>query len=271
MTDGKRDVAEKLVEAIRIDPCSFYRNHWNTKERFETLPVVRREHFVATPLTGRTYREEKGLVKIVKNGPAPFLVQWGLSDLSKEIYGTACNRPMVLLSDPHEALEKALWFYERNTLPLIGESNNLPIAAFAAHKYGIDAIVSDEDILFPFVTFFGKECDVKGVQLTLIGSGFSVERLQVARNLFQNMRLVLALPETGAFAESCPGLLGKGEYAYHPDENSVIEIIGGRLVITKLPFLITPIIRYDTALEAETAVSTEACLCNKELFILKHT
>src|SRR3989338_4702001 len=103
---------EQMLENIRGSAESdFYRNIWGNEKTFYNLPFISIENFIATPLRERTYKKEKGLAKIVRSGAKPFLVQCGLSDLKKENYGDVlCKRPLVLLSNSHEALEKSLWF-----------------------------------------------------------------------------------------------------------------------------------------------------------------
>ena len=49
---------------------------------------------------------------------------------------------MVYFSNSYEALEKSMWCYEHNTVPLIGEKDS-DIAVYAAGKYASDSLISD--------------------------------------------------------------------------------------------------------------------------------
>src|SRR3989344_8082154 len=266
MTDVQREKAEQLVAKVRTSACGFYRAHWGKAERFEDLPLMDVERFIATPFGERTYKVEKGLVKIVRASRAPFLVHWSLEDLKAEQFGDSTGkRPLVLLSDSHDALEKSLWFYEHDILPLIGETNNLQAASFAADAYAIDALVADSKTVLPFLAEYEKGHDVKTISVTLIENRFDpamVARLQIS---CARVLSVLACSETGAFGVACPEQ-GDGEVCFHPNDESIVEIENGELVVTRLALLRTPIIRYRTGIRAE-AVSAD-CSCREVAFTL---
>ncbi len=260
MTDVQREKVEQLVAKVRTSACGFYRAHWGKAERFEDLPLMDVERFIATPFGERTYKVEKGLVKIVRAYRAPFLVHWSLEDLKAEQFGDSTGkRPLVLLSDSHEALEKSLWFYEHDILPLIGEPNNPPVVSYAANKYDIDALVTDDKAVPPFLSEHEKQNNMKAVAVVLIGSSFEPALLRRLESSSKNVTPVLSLPETGTFGMACPKNRGAKERHFHPSDNSVLEIKDGELIVTKLVYLRTPVIRYRTGIRAEQFASGSDC------------
>ena len=264
MTDALHSL---IAEVAASNASDFYRTLWGRERRFDLLPLLTPEHLMRTPLRSRTYKREKGLVKIVRTQAEPFLVQWSLQDLAQEPFGsTSCKRPLVLLTDSHEALEKSLWYYEHNPLPLIGEHHNLPVAAYASRRYGIDSILSDEQILPAFLTELEKEYDVRHVEeLTLLGSSFVPENIRAFSHRFPRIRLVLACSETGALANACPERSPEA-LVFHPAENAILELVGEQLVVTKRAPLVTPIIRYRTGIRA--SLTPTDCTCGKESYRL---
>lgn len=54
------------------------------------------------------------------------------------------KRPLVLFEDIYEALEKALYLYEKGYLPLLGDAANPGVMLSLAKQYGVDSLVSDE-------------------------------------------------------------------------------------------------------------------------------
>ena len=150
-------------------------------------------------------------------------------------------------------------------MPLIGETNNLQAASFAADAYAIDALVADSKTVLPFLAEYEKGHDVKTISVTLIENRFDpamVARLQIS---CARVLSVLACSETGAFGVACPEQ-GDGEVCFHPNDESIVEIENGELVVTRLALLRTPIIRYRTGIRAE-AVSAD-CSCREVAFTL---
>lgn len=191
--------------------------------------------------------------KIIHADP-PFLVPRRLADIGRENFGTACERPLVLFADPQEALEKSLWFYAHNILPLMGEPNNLAVTAFTAKSYGIDAIVSEFPIAAEFIEKFSSEYDISRIKtLTLIGRRFTYAELESFMAGGRHVRALLALPDVGAFAESCTRRLSEGEVVFHPDATAELSLgDGGTIVVTKTIELLEPVAKHTTGIAAET-------------------
>src|SRR3989344_3122049 len=95
---------ELFIERVRNHPKAlFFREKWGAAQDLSELPTVSRADLIETPLSHRRYKEEKALVKIIHSPHGPFLSEWGLSDIGREAYGIPSARPMVYLSDPHDA------------------------------------------------------------------------------------------------------------------------------------------------------------------------
>lgn len=255
-----------LIELVGESPRSdFYRLRWGGRRAFSDLPSIGPEDLSSTPLRGRAYTEGPELVKIIKRADAPFLMARGTDDVRAEPYGEACARPLVLMTDSHDALEKILWFYEHDILPLGGEIKNLPVAAHTAARYGIDALVTDTGMLARFLPELEKAYAVaKVASLTLIGERFSDADMEAFLPRFPRLRLLLGLSEAGAFAEACAEALNAETLRFHAEAGSVLELVEHEIVLTKLSLRPTPIIRYRTGIFAHS----EKCACGKKAVAL---
>jgi len=257
-------VASLIENIYSSDGSNFYRSRWGTKTEFSELPFIEDEDFLQTPFSKRRYFHERGLVKVIRKPDGPYLIQRCIADIREENYGSSCRRPIVLLADGSDALEKVLWFYEHDTLPLLGRSRNMAVAAYCAAWYKADALVSDVEMLSRFFPHLEKVYDPRRIRaLTLIERAFP-SSIQKWRALFPAVRIIIGLPECGVFAEQCPG--SGVEPIFHADKNSILEVHEGCAVVTKLLPLVTPVIRYKTELFA--AKGPSACPCGKEAFIL---
>ncbi len=239
MSDEQRKLTDLISGAHASTSADFYRALWGKKQVFSELPTVAREDFLRVPLSRRRYKNERGLVKIVHNEERAFFNEWSFSDIGAESYGLISKRPLVYLSDPHEAIEKSVWCYEKGMLPLIGEKDPA-IAMFAASKYRIDSLITDVRALEKFRPFF-ENFSERLSSISLLGTAFNPEELAPYSAHTKKLRLVLALPETGAFAEA--------EFSPTPRFRTLPGCIVERektLVVTKTSLLVTPVIRYRT-------------------------
>lgn len=234
-------------------------------DALEKIPVIDFQNLENVSLPDRLYKKIKPdgeFVKIVKKYKRPFLIQRDLSDIKEENYGSFCEFPQILLSDSHEALEKSLWFYKHNIIPLIGESNNLQASSYGAAKLGIDFLLIDEEMFFKYFPILRQKYEISDLSVTLIDDYFNISRIFQLFPFPDRLKFILALPETGAFAESCPEALEKGRLIFHPDKNSLLET-EGRLIVTKLIKMPTPIVRYQTEIFVEPA--DKKCSCEEEM------
>jgi hypothetical protein len=237
---------QMLIHEVREHPAaSFYRDAWGRAQAFDTLPLISRADFIAAPLSRRRYRDSGGFLKIVRGTEGDFLTEWDFDDLTEERFAELTERPMVHLSDSHEAVEKGLWYKLKGTLAFIGE-RNLALTEYAARTYDIDSLLADGPSLQLLQPYLASR-SVPLEHLSITGSAFSAGALTPFFSFAKKTRLVLALPETGVIATADPAT---GPH-FVPEQNCLVEIREGRLVVTKKKMLATPIIRYDTSLVAE--------------------
>jgi hypothetical protein len=235
---------ENLITDTRAhNESDFYRKRWGTHTIFSDLPVTSRSDLALCPLSQRSYKKEQGLMKVVYAGELFFLSAWSFADIAQEAYGTSSKRPLVYFKNPYETIEKAMWCYLNGMVPLSGEIN-ADIAMLAARAYQIDSLITDPasvDSLAPYL----RERTEPLSSISFIAESFEREQIAHYSQYAKRSRLVLSLPETGAFAEA----KFSENAAFTPLPNCSIEK-GDTLILTKATSLITPIIRYDTGIPA---------------------
>ncbi len=238
------DTLTHYIESIRTSALSdFYREHWGASREFSTLPFLTRGTLRATPLSSRRYTDESGLAKVVSMTDGRFLSEWAFKDIAAEEWGVASARPMVYLSNPYEALEKALWCRSHGMVPLIGE--RIPeVAQVSAAAYQVDSLIADERTITQMLPFLSSLSEPLAA-ITVIGEQFDRSRLFSYARFTRRLRLVLALPETGVIASAG---LESGAFSLAP--GVIAESIDGELVVTKDAMLVTPIVRLRTDIRA---------------------
>ena len=229
---------QSLIDVVRnSSESSFYKERWGKEKKFERLPAISRNDFLDTPLSQRRYKREKALVKTVRTEGGLFASEWSFADIANESYGPTGVRPLVYFADPDEAIEKAMWCYEREVLPLIGEA--IPeVVHSAAGFYRIDSLITDAISLEKLLPYL-RERPVPLNGISIVGISFDVDALLRYTPLATNVRLVMGMPETGAFAHA--HLQKDAVFTLLPD--CYIQKEDG-LLLTKKSLLVTPIIRY---------------------------
>lgn len=231
---------ELIRNAAEHSDATLYRDRWGSVREFPSLPTISRSDILAVPLPQRRYKNESSLVKIVR-GERPFLSEWSFGDIGMEEFGLLSQRPLVYMSDPYEAIEKSMWCYRRGMVPLIGEKDP-DIAMFAAEKYAVDSLITDPDALLKMRPYLETH---RLSSISVIGSAFHVDALAPFSALCERLRLVLALPEAGAFADA--------PFSAHPTFAALPGCRVDReetLIVTKERLLVTPIIKYRTDVPA---------------------
>lgn len=230
---------DAFVDFVAAHPdASFYRDHWGGESSFEALPETSRSDFLKTPLSKRRYKDEKALIKTVRTKEGLFASEWSFSDIAQESWGPCATRPLIYFADPDEAVEKSMWCYERNILPLIGEA--VPdITNSAAEFYRINSAIVDAPslaLLLPYLRGRAEPLE----SISIVGSSFTISALQDYVPYAKDIQLVLSLPETGAFAQA--PLASRPVFTLN--QNCFIEPGESGLLLTKNAKLVTPIIRY---------------------------
>lgn len=238
---------QTLIHTIQNHTTEWYRVLWGGETEFSSLPLLHQKDFIDTPLSKRRYKDEKSLVKIVHTPQGPFLSEWSFADIAKEEWGVLSERPFVYLSDPHGAIEKSMWCYEQNRVPLIGEKNP-DIATVAAKKYQIDSLIADPLSIAKLLPFLESRTE-KLAAITLVAEVFSPQELLHLSKYADVVRLVLAFSETG--------VLGIAQLSNAPmfilPANCFVENVSDGLVFTKTTQYVTPIIRYASGISGEVS------------------
>lgn len=229
---------QNYIDRLYNHRADFYRTRWRKRRLFSELPFISRADFIQTPLSARRYEQKDSLVKLVRTNKGWFLSEWGFEDIGREAFGIESRRPMVYISDSHEAIEKSMWCYEHNMVPLIGEMDP-DIAMYAASKYQIDSLITDENSLPKLLPYLRNRTEPL-VGLTILGLSFNVETLAPFSEYSQRSRLVLCRAETGAFAEAT--LSPDPVFTLLPQ--CIGERAGDSFVLTKLADIVTPIVKY---------------------------
>ncbi|MCH7883450.1 hypothetical protein IIA95_03485 [Patescibacteria group bacterium] len=269
--DKTKRLNNLLINVYSSHKSNFYRNHFKKNgfnplnppsiKNLEKIPILTWEDIQSCPFLKRLYKNEGLLTKIVYKNDKPLLVARTIHDIVLENYGFVCERPLVLFNNFHEGVEKSLWFYEHNILPLINEPN-LDITALTACKYQIDAILCQTGILKQFLPRLQKYYNPTAIRhIGILDNVFDISFLKTH---FKQARLItmLGLPEIGIIAKACPDALSNEKITFHPDENSIVEL-DGNLIVTRLIDLPTPIIRYQTNLRAQKEQTK--CRCEKDV------
>ena len=251
-----------LVDSTRLSKrSSFYRTIWGGGG---PIPIDRSK-FEDTPLAGRLYRSPKGFTRIV-HGPSPFLILRGLDDLRSEPLNSSCKRPLVLFLDSGESIEKSLWFYEHDVVPIAGEHSAPEATVLGIRQLGVDAIIADLAMARMFTRSSSPDF-LREIPLTLCERHVAPDAVLELMATYKSLQVVLTSPETGAFAVSCPSLITDGACLFHVTRTSIVEF-NGVLRITRLLELPTPIIRYESGFFAKPATATCGCAEKEESFVL---
>lgn len=239
MKENTNILLQPFLDRVRNNPSSsFYAERWGGEEEFARLPVVCRADFERVPLSKRRYKNEKGLVKIVHGDAKMFMSEWSFLDIQAESFGVVSARPLVYMHSPHEAIEKSMWCYEQNMVPLIGEKN-LEVVTYAAEKYKVDSLITDVVSLAKLEPYLKSRSPLDAI--SVLGESFVPQELMRYTSYARRIRLVLSLPETGAFAEAALS----SSLVWEPLPNCIVENTD-TVLVTKIRDLVTPIIRYKT-------------------------
>lgn len=237
-------------------------NDFNDFEDLHKIPLLTWEEISAYPFLKRNYLSESMFIKVVHKGDESYLIGRTITDIKNEEYGIPCERPLALFKYCYEGIEKGLWFYEHNILPMINE-DNLEITSMMASKYKIDGIVAEMDILKSFTTILKKRYDLNHItHIRIIDTYFDMPFMK--KNFPNtNVQYTLGAPEVGGVASLCPD----SDDVFHEHKNTFAENIKGELVVTKSFKMPTPLMRYKTGIPIK--VTEHLCKCRAlESFLL---
>lgn len=181
-------------------------------------------------------------MRIVDGRDGPFLVRWHYDDIRAEAYGAPSLRPMVIFQDPYDTIEKGLWCH-LNGMTHLGGERNIDIALATGVKFEIDSLITDGASLHLLHPLLKKRGMLSTI--SVIDSAFDAVALMSFSAYAERVRLVLALPEIGAFAEASLA----PQPIFVPLPGCIIEK-NETLILTKERALMTPVVRYDTGIRA---------------------
>lgn len=270
-------LASILDFVIKSEESDFYRGHFAKHvsdievfldfKNFEEIPILTWNDIYAFPFTKRIYTKDNLVTKVTYNSETgrPLLIGRTRVDIAKENFGKLLKRPLILFENSHEGIEKGLWCYENNILPLINPED-IRVTMLASELYHIDSIISEPKMLDVFLENTSSEIIESVIHVSIINSSF--DHLEIKKISEEwSLSVTLALPEVGTIAHACKHELAKGKLLFHPNKYSILEY-NGVLTITKLIKLPTPIIRYQTNIKAGQV--EKSCSCDvTEAFILK--
>jgi hypothetical protein len=250
----------------------FYRTTvWDTpppETPHEKLLPCTRAQYAAVPFLARLYRTEGLLTKVAYEGEKPFLIGRHLEDIASESYGALGDRPLVAFSSTHEGLEKSLWCYTRNILPLI--TNDDPdITGMLAKRYEVDTLITDTATLSILLPALARHYALARFRrVSIIDHTFN---LPLLKKMFPEaaLSLILGLPETGSIASACPEALARGELSFHAAPHRTLER-DNTLTFTDDRLLPTPLIRYQPGIAIRFLSPSCGCGAN-ETFALTDT
>lgn len=236
---------ERFVKEVATSPASsFYKELWGSEGAFETLPILTLQQLAHTPLPKRRYVNGSGITKVVRRGGNTFLSEWLTTHTAQEELGPVGARTLVYMSSAHEAMEKGMWCYAHNSLPLVGEKDPL-LAARTARVAQVDTVIVDSASLQKLLPHLAECAPL--THLVVLDHVFDSRVLSAAAQYAQHVTLTLTLPETGAFA-SAPL---QTDLVFTLHDACILET-DERTLLTKVRPLVTPIIRYDIGVRLRT-------------------
>lgn len=262
-------IAAVVLESSVSD---FYRTTvWDNpspETSFEKLPPLTRATYAQVPFLTRLYRTHGLLTKVAYHDEKPFLIGRHLEDIASESYGSLGDRPLVAFSSVHECLEKSLWCYTKNVLPLIADVDH-DITAMLAKRYEADTLLTDTATLATLLPSLARYYELANFHfVSVIDTSFNLPLLE---KMFPTaeLSLVLGLSETGSVAFSCPTALTEKRLVFHATPHRHLER-GNELTVTDDRLLPTPIIRYRPGIVIRFFETSCACGAN-ESFELAET
>lgn len=259
-----RDIQRTIYEHPEAE---LYKRVWGEvlPTSLAETPILTWEALASCPFLKRVYTDEKLAVHIAYRGGDACLIGRTSESFQHEAYGdTRATRPFVSLEYRHQAIEKSLWFYEHNILPLIALEDP-ESALVVARAYTIDAMVFDSVRARIFLPKLANFPAVRSVRLLVAGAHDWPEFFEHVDPSI--LTFVLAPAELGSIATTCPYALAQKQVLFHPTQTAVLEHTG-TLIATRTVLLPTPMIRYDTQLKSRSEPTTCSCEGVTETFSL---
>jgi hypothetical protein len=247
------ELAQLIDTVWRSEESDFYRKKWGSlPATSQDVPHTGISDIVNCPIDERLYLKRGLFVKIGYHEDTPYLIARTKEDIGAEAFGSIrYERPLIYFESAQESVEKSLWQYAQNILPLIAE-DSFDITCMAAERYGIDAVMGDVASLVRLSKRVRDLPFLRSVKhLTAVDSRFDPSSTDLIRESFPDatLELTLALPETGSLGHACENTQ-EGKLHFHSAKDTLLECADdGMLIATRLALLPTPILRYDTGMQ----------------------
>ena len=274
MTKEFLQKVKELIKSILAAKPDFYRKKLSSagidEAQLETLnesdwnliPILTKQELANAPYASRCYGEKPGLNKLIFSEEADqyFLIHRTLEEIRQERLPYDGTRPMAIFSNVYEAIERCLYFYEQNVLPLIGEFHNPAVIYATARQYKVDTIFMDRAAIRAFRE---KLLEILPAlkSVTVIDDTFSAEDFEWPADT--KLSFVLSIPEIGGVAYACPESIAKKDLVFHPADNVYIEP-SALSIITAPRLKACPMLRYRSHLYFEK--TPPRCACQKISF-----
>lgn len=132
--------------------------------------------------------KQSGITKIVWRSGVASLYHRNFDDIQAESWGVVSLRPLVYISDAHDAIEKSMWCYLNGMVPLAGEKDPDLTARLAA-AYEIDSIIADiSSLKLLFSRFVPPHGQL--IAISLLGDSFDESEYASYRQYANRFRLV---------------------------------------------------------------------------------
>ena len=247
------DLASLLKHISVQDKADLYTSRIHGDTLDSVVPLTWSD-LVACPLDRRLYQEsDKCFVKIAYKNDVPILIARNRKELADEPYyiGTS-TRPLVGCSNRAVGIELGIWFFEHNIIPLL-EMHEAKMTASLAGKYQADSFTGDMEAAQRLLPELATHSDIdllEFVHIVGISDCYDIEFLSQYISI-EKIHISAYLPVCGLWAQACPEQLSKtGKVVFHPLDSVIVE---GQtnLLLTKLSPLLTPILRYETGIQAK--------------------
>lgn len=208
------------------------------------LPSLSWKKLSVTPLqertcSGKTPPTHATLVE--KEGIRAWILRTATS-IAQEAYGIEdSERPCIAFPHRTESMEKALWFYENNILPLVSSANPI-LTKVHMEKYKCDSFVGSFKTLSMHTTLLPLSI----THIHIIDSTVDVAVLKSLKGKYM-VSCTLALPEFGTLGKLDMDNFSESHLSFEIHKTAHIEW-GESALATKLLPLPTPMLRYETSL-----------------------
>lgn len=253
----ERDLMHVIERVYHSKESAWYREWWegNIPHLFHQIPLLTVKHLARTPLPQRQYKKEKSLTKIVYRPHGAFLVQRGIADIACDDIPLLGTRPQVLMTNWRQAIEMSVWVYEHETLPLLSDTDDMAVVVGDARTYRVNAWYVDMNMARRITAGALRGFETKNIALCVLDEAFDVATLCRLQKICASVHARLVLPEAGVVAQWAPH---HDICTWVPTDTSILEVVKGRLVVSKTTHEITPLIRYHTNIRARLlSVHTE--------------